>query len=90
MKIFVFLRLNLQRVFFLFFTVLQTLAGNRKSVYKHMLTKKHVGQCADVKAGEKGREVGEGREERGREEKRKGEEISEEKEGIEEKKSEVK
>ena len=40
-------------LFFHFFssTVFQTLAGNRKSVYKHMLTKKHVGQCADVKSG---------------------------------------
>ena len=38
---------------YLFFssTVFQTLAGNRKSVYKHMLTKKHIGQCADVKSG---------------------------------------
>jgi hypothetical protein len=26
----------------------QTLAGNRKSVVKHMLTKKHVGQCEEV------------------------------------------
>jgi hypothetical protein len=31
----------------------QTLAGNRKSVVKHMLTKKHVGQCEEVTAGSK-------------------------------------
>ncbi len=31
----------------------QTIAGNRKSVYKHMLTKKHMLQVEDVAAGKR-------------------------------------
>ena len=49
--IFSFLLISVLFFFFLSSTVFQTLAGNRKSVYKHMLTKKHIGQCADVKSG---------------------------------------